>query len=274
VSIRVAVAGKGGAGKSVLAGTLARLLAQEGRRVLALDSDLLPGMEFTLGVRPPDPPPLIDAAVRKEGGGWRMQPGVGAVRAVQRYATHAPDGVRLLQCGKVPVDGVRAIMPAVQAFYMTIHRLKEARALAAWDLVGDLPAGPRQVGYGWSPYADRILLVVEPSAMSMLAGLRTARVASHLPDVVITPVASKIRSPEELRRIEGFLNVGMAGAIPWDPAVAEAERRGVALVDHAPDSRAVNAVRDLLGWLLEQEARQIAYTGAPLREAGSSTNSP
>jgi cellulose biosynthesis protein BcsQ len=35
----LATAGKGGAGKSVLAGTLARILARRGHRVLAVDSD-------------------------------------------------------------------------------------------------------------------------------------------------------------------------------------------------------------------------------------------
>ncbi len=33
--------GKGGAGKSVISGTMARVLARDGNRVLALDSDLL-----------------------------------------------------------------------------------------------------------------------------------------------------------------------------------------------------------------------------------------
>jgi hypothetical protein len=31
---------------------------------------------------------------------WRLKPGIGPVRAVQRYAAHAPDGTRLLQIGK------------------------------------------------------------------------------------------------------------------------------------------------------------------------------
>ena len=42
--IRLAFVGKGGAGKSTLAGTFARLLGRAGEPVLALDSDPLPGM--------------------------------------------------------------------------------------------------------------------------------------------------------------------------------------------------------------------------------------
>ena len=49
-SLRVALVGKGGAGKSVIAGTLARILARRGHRVLALDVDTLPGLALSLGL--------------------------------------------------------------------------------------------------------------------------------------------------------------------------------------------------------------------------------
>jgi len=254
--VRVAVVGKGGAGKSVLAGTLARLRAREGRKVLALDSDLLPGIEITLGARPPHPPPLMEAALREEDGRWRMAPGVGPVRAVQRFATDAPDGVRLLQCGKSYTEGIGEIMPAIQAFYRVIHGIGGARSLRDWDFVGDLPAGPRQVGYGWIPYAERLLLVAEPSAMSLLAARRTARVGAHAPNLLVTLVASKVRSPEQVRRIEAFLGMPATAVVPWDPLVAEAEREGVALLDHAPDAPAVTAVVGLAEWLSAAEPRR------------------
>jgi CO dehydrogenase maturation factor len=47
-SLRVAVVGKGGAGKSLIAGTLAR----RGHHVLALDVDTLPGLALSLGLGP------------------------------------------------------------------------------------------------------------------------------------------------------------------------------------------------------------------------------
>ena len=48
--IRLAFAGKGGTGKSSISGTFARLLARQGLPVLAVDSDPLPGMAYSLGV--------------------------------------------------------------------------------------------------------------------------------------------------------------------------------------------------------------------------------
>ena len=106
--MRIAVVGKGGAGKSVVSANLARVLARRGHRVLALDSDTLPGLSISLGAEVPDEPPLNDAAERNEKGRWRLKPGIGPVRAIQRFATDAPDGVRLLQIGKTDKRGLAA----------------------------------------------------------------------------------------------------------------------------------------------------------------------
>ena len=48
--MKVAVAGKGGAGKTTIAGTLARVMAERGRRVVAIDDDSNPNLALTVGV--------------------------------------------------------------------------------------------------------------------------------------------------------------------------------------------------------------------------------
>ena len=50
--MRIAVAGKGGAGKTTTAATLARVLARRGFRVNALDDDPNPNLAVALGLRP------------------------------------------------------------------------------------------------------------------------------------------------------------------------------------------------------------------------------
>lgn len=245
-ALRLAVAGKGGAGKSLIAGTLARVLARRGHRVLALDSDLQPGLSYSLGVRPTrDEPPLAAAAERDENGRWRLRPGIGAARAVARYASDAPDGVRLLQAGKATLEGVGPIMPALQAFYRVIHRLDEPASLRAWTLIGDLPAGPRQVAFDWAPYADRFLLVVEPTWQSMLTARRITRIVSARADASLALVVSKVGRHEDRARVERYLGLQALAAVPMDEAVAEAERRGAAPLDAAPGAPAVQAIERL-----------------------------
>lgn len=129
--MRIAVVGKGGAGKSVIAGTMARLVARQGTPVLALDSDLFPGLSLSLGSGPdPVEPPLLGASEQDETGQWGWREGVDATIAAQRFATAAPDGVRLLQRGKVARQGFGPIRGASMAFWETVHGLVCARW---WD---------------------------------------------------------------------------------------------------------------------------------------------
>ncbi len=243
--LRLAVVGKGGAGKSVISGTMARILARRGHRVLALDSDTMPGLALSLGAHPPDEPPLSAAVERGEDGRWRLRRGIGPVRAVQRYATPAPDGVRLLQIGKLSGAGLPAINPSVNAFYRVIHRLPDAGHFRSWTLLGDLPAGPRQPAMDWAPYATTFVLVVEPTWKSALTARRIIRVAAHT-GVTVHAVASKVRGESDRAHVEDMLGRPVIAAVPLDPGVAAAERLGVAPIDHAPDSPAVAAIERLV----------------------------
>jgi len=99
--MRVAFVGKGGAGKSAIAGTFARFLARRGLPVLAIDSDPLPGLALSLGLDIDDDVRIPDDAVRErqegeKGPRFRLVDGLGASEAIDRYAVEAPDGVRFL----------------------------------------------------------------------------------------------------------------------------------------------------------------------------------
>lgn len=48
--MKVGISGKGGTGKTTIAGTLARLAARRGMRTLALDCDSNPNLGLTLGL--------------------------------------------------------------------------------------------------------------------------------------------------------------------------------------------------------------------------------
>ncbi len=51
-AMKLVVAGKGGSGKTSISGTMARLLARDGHRVLAIDADSNPNLALTLGISP------------------------------------------------------------------------------------------------------------------------------------------------------------------------------------------------------------------------------
>lgn len=241
----IGVAGKGGAGKSVLAGTLARELARRGHRVLAIDSDPMPGMAHSLGVEEPAAPALLGAAHRPEQGPWRLRPGVGPATVVREHTTPAPDGVRLLQLGKASDDGLAPVIGSVNAFLAVVRRLHEVRSLRRWAIVGDLPAGPRHLGAGFTPYAGLYVVVVEPTGQSALTGRRVARLARGPLGADVLFAASKVADAAGRARVERLLGEPVQLVIPADPAVVEAERLRAAVIDAFPGSPVVRAVREL-----------------------------
>jgi len=249
--MRVAVVGKGGAGKSVIAGTMARLMARRGTRVLALDSDPLPGLSLSLGSGPEPAEPLLgNAAEQDENGHWGWKQGVGPVRAVQRYGTDAPDGVRLVQIGKPSREGFAPIIGSSKAFYEVVHHIADARALRDWTFVGDLPAGPRQAAYDWAPYAHTYVVVAQPTAQSALTARRVARIVRmHRGDAQLVFIANRVSEKADVDHVEQLIGEPVFASLPADDGVAAAERLGLAPIDHAPDSPAIAAIERLVSAL-------------------------
>ena len=258
--MRVAVIGKGGAGKSVIAGTLARLAARQGAQVLALDSDLLPGLSLSLGSGPePAEPPLLQAVEQDGSGQWGWRKGIDAVSAAERFATPAPDGVRLLQRGKVAREGSRPITGSSKAFYEVVHGLVRAPESRDWTLIGDLPAGPWQTAEGWAPYAETYLVVVQPTAQSTMTAKRVGRLARlQAPDADVLFIANRVDGPDDVRHVERRIGEPVFASLPADAEVAAAERLGVAPIDYAPNTAAIEAMRGLVTALGRQDSRPSA----------------
>ncbi len=105
--MKIAVAGKGGSGKTTISASLARLFARRGRAVLAVDADSNPNLGVSLGLPreiaitlPSVPRDVLKDRVREDGTKY-TEIGMPAAELVARYATAAPDGVMLLTMAKV-----------------------------------------------------------------------------------------------------------------------------------------------------------------------------
>jgi CO dehydrogenase maturation factor len=253
--VKVAFVGKGGSGKSAIAGTLARALARRGTPVLAVDSDPLPGLALSLGLESDEAPIPDDAVVERQQGEsgprFRLRPDLDVEEAVERYAVTGPDGVRFLQFGKVR-GGNPQLFRSQMAFLQIVRGLSADR----WNVVGDLPGGTRQAFTGWGSFAQTVLIVVEPTAHSMLSGRRLARMAEleSGPQRVVA-VASKVREPDDVELITRRTGLEVVAAVPWDEALADAERQRRAPIDAAPECPAVQAVESLADLLSGEMVR-------------------
>lgn len=242
--MRIAFVGKGGAGKSTIAGTFARLLARRDRAVLALDSDPMPGLPYSLGVAVDDHPIPDDVVVPGPAGRprWVLRPDLDAPTFVDRYAVRGPDGVLYLQFGNLWGHVVR-LQQAQHAWSQVVEHLDQHQ----WHLVGDLPGGTRQAMAGWAKYADTVCLVVEPTVKS----LHTAKRLLALSDATWAPanmllVVNKASDDSDAKRISERLELPAAAVIPEDREVARADRRGAAPLDTVPDGPLCATVNDLV----------------------------
>lgn len=247
--MRVAFIGKGGSGKSSIAGTVARLLARGGEPVLALDVDTLPGLSFSLGLgRVADAGLPADLAERREKVGWVMRDAVAAEDLVEQHALRGPDGIRFLQLGKLPGN----VRPGSSVAFR--HVLETFRK-PGWSMVGDLAAGTRQSSGGWADFAEVVAVVVEPTPAALIAA---RRLRAFIPaEARAGVVVNKSRGGQALgsEQIASELQLPLWAEVPYDEEVESADRRGVAPLDAAPNAAAVAAVANLLSRLLEEGAR-------------------
>ena len=108
--MKIATVGKGGSGKTTLAGTLARMLAEEGQKVLAIDGDPNPNLALTLGMAREVAdkihyiPPSIMKTQEDADGNRTLHMALSEKELIQTYGAAAPENIDLIVMGR-PADG-------------------------------------------------------------------------------------------------------------------------------------------------------------------------
>ena len=95
--MKIAIAGKGGSGKTSISGTMARTLARGGRSVLAIDGDSNPNLALTLGLPAEamtEMPTLTRDMLKRTESGSELTQTLDEICATHSITT--PDGVTLL----------------------------------------------------------------------------------------------------------------------------------------------------------------------------------
>ncbi len=252
LAMKLAIAGKGGSGKTSISGTLARLFARRGHEVLAIDGDSNPNLALTLGVDPdlmdavPTLPP--DLLRRTSGGGVELTRSFEEVAAT--HSLEAPDGVRLLVMALPKYAGTGCLC----SMHAVVKTLIEAAPTGERDVtILDTEASPEQFSRGTTQHADGVLTVVEPYYKSMETGRRMAALALDLGIPEIGIVANKVRDEHELGALQEFAEANgltIAGVVPFDGQMQEAERERLSPFDFNADAPAVSAIDDLIDGVL------------------------
>jgi CO dehydrogenase maturation factor len=100
--VKVAVSGKGGSGKTTIVGIVARVLAEQGRTVLAVDADTNPNLGISLGLGVDTTFGLIAARqALDETPPEEREHATTMEELIERFGAEGPDGIRLVQVSKV-----------------------------------------------------------------------------------------------------------------------------------------------------------------------------
>lgn len=207
--MKIAFAGKGGAGKTTITAWLADHLARRGENVWLVDADTALSLGQASGLDPADlPVPLAareDLIRERIGKGYMsLNPDVsdlpmllsvplplGGPTAVGTAAGTAPGQKRLLVMGTVPgaaggcACAANTLLKAVLAHLIvdgsgtTPGGNKLANVKRDWVLV-DMEAGVEHLGRGTVQSVDALVVVSEPSLRALSTGAEVARLAREL----------------------------------------------------------------------------------------------
>lgn len=250
--MKLAIAGKGGSGKTSISGTLARLIGRGGHSVLAIDGDTNPNLALTLGIpaeRFNDVPVLPSGLLERTEDGITLKKSLAELR--ESHSVAGPDHVTLLVMAHPHEED--AGTGCYCGMHATVRELIETLSDADEDYcILDTEASPEHLTRGTSKYADMMLAVVEPYFKSLETGRRMAELARGLGLDEIALLANKIRSKADLEAVEEFAgkhDLKLAGMVPYDEELPEAERAEAAPLDHAPDSPAISAIGEVADYL-------------------------
>ena len=245
--MKIAITGKGGSGKTMVAGALVRHLAERGHDVVAVDADPNPNLGISLGVDAPQVEgmqPILNALIAS--GHTHDQPMPDPDELVARYGISAPAGVSLVATGKIerPTESCLCC-----GSHSTTRRFFGDLPAEGRIVVADLEAGLNDLIWVHPAPEDVVVAVAEPSAKSVDVASRAVRLAREMGVERILAVANRCRSDADADRLATALGVETF-AVPDDPAVAAADRRGVATFDADRSSPAMAAVGRLADALI------------------------
>jgi CO dehydrogenase maturation factor len=229
--MKIAVAGKGGVGKTTLAGLLARCLAEEGRRVLAIDADPDANLASALpldGGPPPTPlaqrRDLVDALSGRgalPGGMVRLNPDIGAVLPEFRASWGNGNGLLVLGWWKGGGEGCYCAENAV------LKRVLSTATLRAEDvIIVDSEAGLEHMSRGTAASVEAVLAVVQPGSRSVETAFAIRRLASDLGISRVFPVLVG-GEPEDRDAVQAMLgDWPLAAHLPRHEAIRRADMEG------------------------------------------------
>ncbi|MEM2738011.1 MAG: ArsA-related P-loop ATPase [Candidatus Bathyarchaeia archaeon] len=256
--MKVAVSGKGGVGKTLVAAGLAVSFVKRGFKTIAIDADPSPNLALSLGLSSDEARRIMPISDNKElveaktgtgyAGVYRLTFTVDDI--VRDYAVETPLGVNLIVMGTVRSVGAGCTCPANAVVRSLLRHLVVERGEA---VVLDMEAGVEHMGRGTARHVDVMLVVVNANMKSLETAERIHELGIKAGMKRILLVGNKIENEAQKEAIEKFAvenGLIVLDYLPFDPKVVEAEMRGETPLKYN-DAIVVRALERLCDKLLQ-----------------------
>jgi CO dehydrogenase maturation factor len=227
--MKIAISGKGGVGKTLLAALLTREFSKNGYSVLAIDADPDTNLASALGFQHPEEiVPISDMKdlIEERTGAKPGQPGSmfklnPKVDDIPEKFAHKHNGIRLMIMGRVKRGGGGCYCPENALLQSLMAHLLVARNEV---VILDMAAGIEHLGRATAKAVDEFIVVVEPSRKSVDTAKRIKKLAQDIGVTNIVAVGNKIRNNTDQSFVSSSLpEISFLGFIPYDSSVVDAE---------------------------------------------------
>jgi CO dehydrogenase maturation factor len=233
-TMKIAVCGKGGVGKTFIAAGLAAYFASAGRPVLAIDADSAPNLAQSLGLSADEAARILPVAENEElirmktgtdfSGVFRLSFTVDDI--IGKYAVPTPSGANLLVMGTVKAMGAGCACPAHSVIKALMRHLVVERDEI---VILDMEAGIEHLGRGTAEHVDVLLAVADANRKSLAIAATICRLARASEIRTIGLVANRIADAEQEAVFRSYAEeqgLTVLGQIPFDKEVVRAGMTG------------------------------------------------
>ena len=232
--MKIAVSGKGGVGKTLIAGGLARGFSERGMTVIAIDADSSPNLGLTLGLKAEETrkiipisenTPLVESKTSTGYSGvYNLNFSVDDI--VKQYSVPTPLGANLIVMGTVHSMGAGCMCAPTAVIRALLRHLVVERNEA---VVLDLEAGVEHIGRGTAREVDALIIVAD-------SNLKSLEIAKHIHDLALSAgmkqlfiVGNRVMDDTQRQAIQDFADkngINILAFVPWDQKVIEADMLG------------------------------------------------